>query len=320
MKTLIKQLGIGLGVLALVSWFTPVGFAQATDSAAAIPDSFRDAISQILTAVSFILQAMYALLIPILGLIGKFLSNDWVTGSAFNMDQVIDILWAFVRNLVNITIVLYILFLAGRSILPFGGNDKFALKSKLPLAIAALIVVNFSLFFSRTILSFSNMATSMAFSIPQTVTGPVLDNTIGSIRMFIWSQPIGASERGSIICRDLKPPTGSGEASAEQKEEAKYFAAVRLSNLTSEQQNAIKDFVSPSTEWVCQLAAKSSLERIKTDLEAKQQNQETQKKLEVIKRLIDDAKAAEPTVNASGESTPAGVDALRKVVRVPVNE
>jgi len=204
MKATHRQLG-GLGFILGVLFLAPqfgldiLGVASAQD--ASLPQSISDPINMLLVGAQGVLKALYALLIPILGLIGKFLSNDWVMGTLFDIDVIIEVIWGLVRNLVNVGIVLYLVVLAGANMLP--GKSKMPLSSKLPRVIAALVLVNFSLFFCRTILSVSNLATTLAFSIPNEVTGTIFDDTISKdYNPFVWVQPLSTGEQSRLACSD----------------------------------------------------------------------------------------------------------------------
>lgn len=160
----------------------------------------KNTLDTIVFILSLLLKTMYAFMVPIIGLISKFLSNDWVTGSFLNIDVIIEIIWQFVRNLVNVIVVLYLIYVAARNIVPFGGKaDNADIKQVLPKVALALVVVNFSLLFCRTILTVSNVATTAAFSIPGTVGTNVTDeNSANSYSFFIWAQPIGAEDKKKV--------------------------------------------------------------------------------------------------------------------------
>ena len=224
-----------------------VAFAQSSPNQAASGGTLasfdeKGFLSNIVNLAVMILKVAYAILIPVLGLIGKFLSNDWVTGSAFNVDIIIELLWQIVRNMVNIAIVFYLLFVAGKHIVPFGKlEDRDAIKKALPMVVVALLLVNFSLFGTRMILNFANLATTIAFSIPQQVVGNVFPNpndTTGQkpYHMFVWATPISSELTNALSC-----PAG--------------YTRKNLNDLTPDQQKAAKDanVVAAGGSSVCRL-------------------------------------------------------------------
>lgn len=138
-----------------------------------LPPEVANSLITVIVMVTIVLKMLYALLVPIAGMIGKFMSNDWVTGTVFRLDILIETIWQVIRNLVNISIVLYLIYVAARNIVPFGDNGRYDIKQVLPRVALALVVVNFSLFFCRTVLSIANVTTTMAFSMPSQIGAAV---------------------------------------------------------------------------------------------------------------------------------------------------
>lgn len=138
-----------------------------------MPPDVAKFLINLIVVITIILKMLYALLVPIAGLIGKFMSNDWVTGTVFRLDVLIETIWQFIRNIVNVVIVLYLIYVAARNIVPFGENGQYDIKQVLPKVALALVVVNFSLFFCRTVLSIANVTTTMAFSMPNQIGSQV---------------------------------------------------------------------------------------------------------------------------------------------------
>ncbi len=253
LKLGMKKKSITLMILAVFGlFFFDFGVALAQNAnpdsltsgipTSAIPKEVSDLLTSMVNIAITILKVAYAVLIPILGLIGKFLSNDWVTGSAFNVDIIIELLWQIVRNAVNIAIVFYLLFVAGKNILPFGDGKDAEIKKALPMVVIALILVNFSLFGTRLILNFANLATTIAFSIPQQVVGNVFGNPNTATgqtpyHMFVWSTPISNDMTNALSCDP-------------------NYVRVSISSLTNEQKasSVVKAIVDKSGQYVCQLA------------------------------------------------------------------
>jgi len=162
-----------------------------------IPQETAQALTTFIVILSIVLKMLYSLLVPIAGMIGKFMSGDWVSGGVFNVDVLIETLWQIIRNMVNIVIILYLVYVAARNIVPFGDNGQYDVKRVLPKVALALVVVNFSFFFCRTILSFANITTTMAFSMPNTIGANiynkinVTDGASPTTTPYIWYEPIG---------------------------------------------------------------------------------------------------------------------------------
>lgn len=203
-----------------------------------VPQHVAEFLVNMIVAITIVLKMLYALLVPIAGLIGKFMSNDWVTGTVFRLDVFIETIWQFVRNMVNVIIVLYLVYVAARNIVPFGDNGQYDIKQVLPRVALALVVVNFSLFFCRTVLSVANLTTTMAFSMPNQIGDTVFpefsavpdfdangnlpakvdgkypwtksgcDKTKSGtdcaipgtpFNPFVWAEPLGQTERSNLI-------------------------------------------------------------------------------------------------------------------------
>lgn len=162
-----------------------------------IPQQTAEALTTFIVILSIVLKTLYSLLIPIAGMIGKFMSGDWVSGGIFNVDILIETLWQVIRNMVNIVIILYLVYVAGRNIVPFGDNGQYDIKRVLPKVALALVIVNFSFFFCRTVLSIANVTTTMAFSMPNTIGANVYSSMNGSsatgdgTNPYIWYEPVG---------------------------------------------------------------------------------------------------------------------------------
>lgn len=169
-----------------------------------IPQQTAEALTTFIVILSIILKTLYSLLIPIAGMIGKFMSGDWVSGGIFNVDILIETLWQVIRNMVNIVIILYLVYVAGRNIVPFGDNGQYDIKRVLPKVALALVVVNFSFFFCRTVLSIANVTTTMAFSMPNTIGANVYGAVNGGgsraegTTPYIWYEPIGPDLDGKL--------------------------------------------------------------------------------------------------------------------------
>lgn len=101
--------------------------------------------------------------------IGNFLSNDYIYQGSMGM--MLHKIWIISRNLVNIVLVFYLLWLAVKTIiLPESGWDE--LKKSLAKFVLALIVVNFSWLATKVVLDAASIATHAVFAIPSGIGDP----------------------------------------------------------------------------------------------------------------------------------------------------
>lgn len=142
-------------LFAVVLYSVPhLVFAQSTSNVAQTAfDSF-----------SLILQALQAVLWPILILMGGLLNNDLLFSGG--MSTVLLNIWSVIRDFVNILFVLGLLALAIVNILGFIENEDFSMNKALPKIAVALIAVNFSFFACKIILDVVNVTTTAIYSIP----------------------------------------------------------------------------------------------------------------------------------------------------------
>lgn len=204
---------------------TPASNSNSNSSSAdaKVTEDLKKTLDAVVVVVVMVMKMLYAFMMPILSLIGFFLSNSWVTGSTIGIDGLIEVVWQVVRNIVNIGIVLYLLYLAGANIIPFADQNKVNIKEQLPKVAVALIVVNFSLLFCRTVLSIGNFATSIAFSIPSTVEPLV--STSQSSQFLIWAENYKKGEQfmycsdGSTVKSDNTCRDGSAPIQAQAADE-----------------------------------------------------------------------------------------------------
>ncbi len=138
------------------------------------PDSqkkFSDAIKFIVAGEKMLL----ALNMPIVMMIGKLISNDWVYLDG-SVSGALNNLWIVVRNFVNIIFVLALIFIAFMAVAGSGNSEKskYEIKSMLPKVAIALIAVNFSFLFCKLILDMGNLATTASFSLVNEVGESVL--------------------------------------------------------------------------------------------------------------------------------------------------
>lgn len=170
---------------------TPTGTEKPKDPTQKKADATQAMIDSANTA-ALALKWIYMLLIPILALIGKFMTNDWVVGNVLNIDTVIGVIWQYVRNLVNISMMLYLLYLAGINIVSVGNMDfKKDIKTQLPKVAGVLIAVNFSFLLCRSIIGLAGAVTTATFGIPSQI-GSIVQTTMGADEFpLIWVEALG---------------------------------------------------------------------------------------------------------------------------------
>lgn len=130
-------------------------------------------LSEVINLIIVVEKLLLSLNLPVVMIIGKLLSNDWVYLNG-EIGQVLNNLWILIRNLINIAFVAVLVVVAFMAVLGIGGDkSNFAIKSILPKAVIALILVNFSFLVGKLLLDAGNLATTASFSIVQEV-GPTI--------------------------------------------------------------------------------------------------------------------------------------------------
>ncbi|MFN7160146.1 MAG: hypothetical protein ACK4NC_00875 [Candidatus Gracilibacteria bacterium] len=161
--------------------------------------------------ISLVLKYLYVLLMPLLAIIGKFMSNDWVTGNVLNVDIIIEVAWSYIRNLVNVAMMFYLLFIAGSNILfGYGGKmpqDAQNMPEKLRKVALVLILVNFSMLFCRTIINVSGVVTTGAFGIAKQ-SGAFFDSQTKGYFPFIWKEALGS--KTTVVYKNEAAVTNAG--------------------------------------------------------------------------------------------------------------
>ena len=110
-----------------------------------------------------LLTTLYLIIRPFLIIGWKFLSNTFVYGSAFGIDNVLWQLWQLVRTFTNY-IILFI-FLFSIFVYFFKWESKYSWKKLLPKIAIAAIVVNMSWFLLAVLLDFSTILLVAAWDI-----------------------------------------------------------------------------------------------------------------------------------------------------------
>lgn len=110
-----------------------------------------------------LVQYAYFILWPFMFLAWKFLSNNFIYGSAFSIDNVLWQLWQVVRVFSNYMI--WIIFIASIFIYFFKADSKLSWKKMLPRIVISSIVINISWFLIAVLLDISSVLILAAWSI-----------------------------------------------------------------------------------------------------------------------------------------------------------
>lgn len=110
-----------------------------------------------------LLEYIYLILWPLMFLAWKFLSNNFIYGSAFGIDNVLWQLWQVVRWFTNY--IIWFIFIASIFIYFFKADSKFSFKKILPRIVIASIFVNMSWFLIAALVDISTVLTLEAGSI-----------------------------------------------------------------------------------------------------------------------------------------------------------
>jgi hypothetical protein len=123
--------------------------------------------NNIARAAQFVNMAFYPLINWVTIQIGAFLGNDWIYGGA--MGAMLKKIWVTSRNIVNIIMVLYLLYMALAQLIPTN-NENTSLKKMLPRFILIMIAVNFTWLMMKVALDAANVATNVVFSLPSAMS------------------------------------------------------------------------------------------------------------------------------------------------------
>ena len=99
----------------------------------------------------------------VIGLMGDLLSNDIVMDP--RIVPLMQMLWTLVRNLVNMTFVAVLLYIAFKTIFNVGNDGMSEIKENLQPMILAMVLVNFSFLGMKVLIDASSVATNAAFSL-----------------------------------------------------------------------------------------------------------------------------------------------------------
>jgi len=116
-----------------------------------------------LDSLHTLLTTLYLIIRPFLIIWWKFLSNTFVYGSAFGIDNVLWQLWQLVRTFTNY--IIWFVFLFSIFVYFFKWDSKYSWKKLLPKIIIAWVVVNMSWFLLAVLLDFSTILLVAAWGI-----------------------------------------------------------------------------------------------------------------------------------------------------------
>ena len=107
---------------------------------------------------------------------GNFLGNDYIYAGA--MGTMLNKIWVVSRNIVNISFVLILLFLALKEIFFIKEEGAGELKKNLVKIALLLVAVNFSWLGTKVVLDAANVVTNVVFSLPTGVASTGVDQIV----------------------------------------------------------------------------------------------------------------------------------------------
>ena len=134
----------------------------------------KDFLNKIVAALTVGFKVIQQLIWPVLLLMGPLLDNSLIYGPGIE-DRLFDI-WVQFRNLTNLIIAILLIGVTLYNLLGIGEGGTYELKSFFKKMVIALVAINFSFFGARLILDASNVVTTFAFSLPNTVQSHSADS------------------------------------------------------------------------------------------------------------------------------------------------
>jgi hypothetical protein len=200
-KFLKKNIGLFLLIFVLIN-FDSVSLADANTQAA---------IGGMTGTLSLFLKFFQILLYPILFLIGALMDNSLLFGPGAE-DRLLEI-WSYVRNLINLLLGVGLVAIAIYNIAGLDADGNYAIKTVLPKIGLALVLINFSYVGSKIILDVTNVLTTTAFSLPNTVMGTQNNVDLGGIckgmNEALSSTPIAASSSSGALSSKVQELCGT---------------------------------------------------------------------------------------------------------------
>jgi hypothetical protein len=162
MKKFLQILGLST-ILSLL--FVQTGFAVEVETATS--DATKLVLANLQNIMGVILSLMNFLIWPLLSMIGALMGNDLIFGP--QVEDRLLLIWSQVRNLINLASVLVLIGIAIYNIFGVDNDGNYAIKKILPQFIIGLIVVNFTFFGAKVILSSVNVLTTAIYALPNSV-------------------------------------------------------------------------------------------------------------------------------------------------------
>ncbi len=134
-----------------------------------------------------LLTTLYLIIRPFLIIGWKFLSNTFVYGSAFGIDNVLWKLWQLVRTFTNY--IIWFVFLFSIFVYFFKWESKYSWKKLLPKIAIAAVVVNMSWFLLAVLLDFSTILLVAAWGIGHQFTN-IAQKTDSNIKKDVIQLPL----------------------------------------------------------------------------------------------------------------------------------
>jgi len=163
LKFLLKLLPAFIFILIFFS--VEPAFAQSTGA----PLDSQRVLAQLQQLIGVLLSMLSILIWPLLSMIGALMGNDLIFGP--QVEDRLLLIWGQVRNFINLAFVLVLVGLAIYNVAGIGEESNYTLKKILPRFLIALIVVNFTFFGAKVILSSVNVLTTAVFALPNNVEG-----------------------------------------------------------------------------------------------------------------------------------------------------
>ena len=161
-----KNILIFVGLFSVIFFLLPHISLAVTHLTGTPGSSWTDsATNGLLNLLNSFVLTLFGWLVGITGLFFDFALTDFVIGFGNNYNTTgigiaIDSLWGTVRDIFNLTFIFGLVYIGFQMIL---GSNTSAQRS-LGYLIAAALLVNFSLFITKFVVDFSNMATSQIYN------------------------------------------------------------------------------------------------------------------------------------------------------------
>lgn len=138
------------------------------EGSARIQEGLSEVAKVFASVAIFLVKIMGMLLMFMLYWMSDLMDNTFILDGA--MGDKLQIIWIFVRNIINILFAIVLVVVAFINVAGYGaGEGNYALKKFLPKMALALIAVNFTFLGARIVLDVNNVLTTAVFALPQSV-------------------------------------------------------------------------------------------------------------------------------------------------------